>query len=121
MTSTHQQIVTEFVLGFFAGKPRTPMLESITRTEVCDVVLKSLLENGCFPPHADMIDGDPPMYLGEQIRRLDRDRFLVANIEFYAYAPGDGPSTRTFDSPTDAVSCFVRDRVSTRMWGIPVL
>jgi hypothetical protein len=100
---------------------RIPILESVSRDEVRSVILASLLENGRFPPHVDMVAGDPPMYLGEQIRQLDDGSFLAANIEFYDHASADGTSTRVFTNASDAVDYFVRARVRNRMYGIPVV
>jgi hypothetical protein len=98
-----------------------PIIKNITRDEVCSVVLSTLLEHGRFPLHADMVDGDPPIYVGEQIRALDDGKFLVANIEFYTHASSAGTTTRVFTSPVEAVTHFVRAVVGDHMRGVPVL
>ena len=97
LDASRQQLVTRFVLGFFTpmgARRQMPMLNSITCDEVRSVVLDTLHEHGHFPLHADMVEGDPPMYFGEQIRRLDDGSYLVANIEFYDHASTDGKSTQ---------------------------
>jgi hypothetical protein len=122
--SLRKQIVTQFVLGFFSPfgvRRRMPIIQSITRDEVCSVVLDTLLEHGRFPLHADVVDADPPIYLGEQIRVLGDREFLVANIEFYTHASRDGTTARVFTIAAEAVDYFVRAVVSNYMYGVPVL
>lgn len=121
MDKTRQQIVKEFVLAVFDGKTQTPVLSSITREEIHAVVLTCLLEHGSFPRHACMTDGSPPIYFGEQIRRLNSETYIVANVDFFAYSSPNESSIRTFSDAFDAVSCFVRATIGNRMAGIPVI
>ena len=121
--ASRQKLVTQFVLSFFdpPGERRPNLrLDSVTRDEVRQVVLNTLLELGCFPPHAELIDSDPTMYLGEQIRALEDGSYIVTNIEFYDHASSDGSSLRAFATAAEAVSHFVRARVPSHMLGVPI-
>ncbi|NNE01137.1 MAG: hypothetical protein HKN47_27800 [Pirellulaceae bacterium] len=109
------------MIGFFDGHYFSPPIDSITRDEICAVVLSDLVERGWFPSHAVMLPGDPPVYVGEQIRRISDERFVVANIDFFDHQPSDDAAVRVYEDARSAVACFVRARVSNRMYGIAVL
>lgn len=108
MHKSRQQLAAQYVLDFFAGTGQTSVPHNMTADEVYAVVSESLRQHGCFPPDAVAIEGDPPIYCGEQIRRLNEGTYVVANVEFFARSTPDGSTTRTFNNERDAVSRFIK-------------
>ena len=82
------------------------MDRQVIRCRIRDAVI----EHGFYPPIAEASTGDPPVYIGAQIRSLTTGGYIVANVQWKQYGAPDLPS-KTFSDLDEAVDAFMQGTV----------
>jgi hypothetical protein len=88
-------------------------LQKIDRQVIRCRIRDAVIEHGYYPPIAAVSIGDPPVYIGAQIRLLTTGEYIVANVQWKQYGAPDLPS-KTFADLDEAVDAFIMGTVGGR-------